>query len=92
MRLAAETVTPFRMTSPVSGTSSPAMILSNVVFPHPLGPRTTAVFPEATSIDTLSSARCDPNRFVISASVIALELTGPFAAMRLRLRRPQVPR
>ena len=40
-RPAVATGVPFNVTCPVSGTSRPAMTLSKVVLPHPLGPRMT---------------------------------------------------
>ena len=36
---------------------------SNVVLPHPLGPRITTASPAGTSSDTSSSAGWDPSRF-----------------------------
>jgi hypothetical protein len=69
------TFVPFSRISPLSGTSSPAITRSIVVFPQPLGPRMTAAVPAATSRDTLSSATCDPKRFVTSLSVMAAAFT-----------------
>ncbi len=58
------TTFPDSLTIPLSGRSSPAMHLSVVVFPHPLGPRSekNSFFP--TVNETLSFATTSPKRLV----------------------------
>ncbi len=46
---------PSRVTAPLSGARSPAMIRSNVVFPVPFGPINAAVAPSPTRKVTSSS-------------------------------------
>src|SRR5690242_4508434 len=59
-------------TAPASGRSSPAITRSSVDLPLPLGPSSAVSEPLATSIETSSSARKSPNRFVISRASIAM--------------------
>ena len=47
-------------TTPASGRMKPARILSSVVLPDPLAPRTAATVPEATSRSIPSSTRTGP--------------------------------
>ena len=42
---------------PLVGASNPVRILNNVVFPAPLGPATTQIWPRSNLIETSSSAR-----------------------------------
>jgi hypothetical protein len=56
---------PERITSPVSGHSSPATIRRSVDLPEPLGPRRAVSEPPSTSSDTSSRATNSPKRFVM---------------------------
>ena len=51
-------------TSPPVGLSSPAIILSTVVFPPPLGPSKAINSPSFTEKDTLPTAVTSPNCLV----------------------------
>src|SRR3990172_5535026 len=60
--------------SPAVGRSSPAMIRSKVVFPHPDGPRRTRNSPSLVDRFTPSTARTSPNRLLTPlASTIATD-------------------
>src|SRR5438067_2330819 len=52
---------PFSRTVPSSGSSNPAMILSSVVLPDPLGPRIVTSSPGWTVRSTPASATTSPN-------------------------------
>src|SRR3990170_6817632 len=58
--------------SPAVGRSSPAMIRSKVVFPHPDGPRRTRNSPSLVDRSTPSTARTSPNCLLtLLASTVA---------------------
>src|SRR5437762_797339 len=58
-------------TSPASGVSSPAMTRRSVDLPLPLGPSSPVSEPLSTEMETSSSARKSPNRFVTLRASIA---------------------
>ena len=51
---------PLRRSVPLSGCTNPAMAISNVVFPDPLGPNSVTNRPAPTRNDTSSSASAAP--------------------------------
>src|SRR5256885_14772592 len=59
---------PPRKISPIVGDSKPAIIMSVVVLPEPLGPRRVRNSPEATASDTPSTATTGPNDFDTATS------------------------
>src|SRR5215218_7230386 len=61
------------VTSPASGSSRPAIMRRDVVFPQPLGPRRTSSSPSSTSNETLSTAVTEPslNNFTTSRNATA---------------------
>src|SRR5438552_9358540 len=76
---------PFRRTMPSSGSSNPAMILSSVVLPEPLGPRIVTSSPGWTVRSTPASATTSPNRRTMalrtrSASAPATLARGAFVS------------
>src|SRR5260370_28173467 len=58
-------------TSPLSATSSPAITLSSVDLPLPLGPSSAVSDPLSTLIETSSSATKSPKRFVTLCASMA---------------------
>src|SRR5215470_15868967 len=82
---------PFRRTTPSSGNSNPAMILSSVVLPEPLGPRMVTSSPRYTARSIPASAVTSPNRRTIplsarSASPLPVSAGGAFVSTRARCR------
>src|SRR5256714_12792593 len=65
------------MTTPESGTSSPAITRSSVDLPPPLGPSSAVSEPSGTMIDTSSSATWSPKRFVTPCASIAMRVSLP---------------
>ena len=59
-------------TSPLDGYSKPAMILSSVVLPDPLGPRTPTVLPSGISRLVSDKAWTLPKDFETLFTVITL--------------------
>src|SRR5579875_1186325 len=64
----AETARPSKRISPESGARKPAIRLSVVVFPEPLGPSRVTKLPEGMSSDTSSTALTGPKSFVSRSS------------------------
>src|SRR6187399_2346200 len=64
-------------TSPPSGTTSPAAILINVVFPAPLEPTRPTASPDARSSQARSSTLRAPKLFVTAASSSRVFMTAP---------------
>src|SRR5918999_101711 len=60
---------PWRWMRPSVGFSRPAIILSNVVFPHPEGPRNEISFPSGSSSSTPATATTSANRLTTPSRV-----------------------
>ena len=74
----ATTDLPSMAMSPALGISKPAIIISVVVLPDPLGPRSVRNSPERTSSDTPSTALMRSNFFSRSARATEAPRPAPF--------------
>src|SRR5256885_349797 len=68
---------PLTETSPASPSSSPAIIRSVVVLPHPLGPRSVTHSPSCTSKVTASTASTSPKRLLKPLTAILVSNSPP---------------
>ena len=80
------TMRPPMRISPAVGCSSPAIMRSRVVLPHPDGPSSTRNSPSRVARSTPSTARTSPNAFVMRFVSTVANYTRPFSFHLAKMR------